>query len=386
MYDMDYHQLNQEVKESLYWSPHKKREKRIFLSINLILIGIICLLLLSIPSFKISVQIPSKIFAEKERAEKEENTTKQANVSSATTENNSSQKQKNENSKDSSKSDKTESSSKESEVQHTNILLIGIPGEPWPAPNLTDSIKVISLNKNSEKSSVSTISIPRDLLVKIPGSEMKTRINALYSIGGIKMLKKKIKQIVGLKIHHFALLDLSTLKRMISIVGGVKVEVKNDIYDPRFPTKNRGYQTFSISKGTQHLDAETAIKYMRSRHQARGDFGRIERQQQVMKALRGKLSKLNIFSEFPKLVQIYKEIRKEDKTNLDLSEIKTLYQIATQMREKKVDSLLLEAGKSKSLLKYGETVLGGNVSSVLWPKAGKFNYSKIRERAREITK
>lgn len=383
---MDYHQLNQEVKESLYWSPHKKRKKRLFLSINLVLVGIICLFLFSIPSFKISVQIPNKIFAEKKQSKKEGNPIKQANISSTAVENNSSQKQKNETSKDSSKSDKTAALSKESKVQHTNILLIGIPGKPWPAPNLTDSIKVISLNNNSGGSSVSIISIPRDLLVKIPGSEMKTRINALYSIGGIKMLKKKIKQIVGLKIHHFALLDLSTLKKMISIVGGVKVEVKNDIYDPQFPTKDRGYQTFSISKGTQRLDAETAIKYMRSRHQARGDFGRIERQQQVIKALREKLSKLNIFSGFPRLIQIYKEIRKEDKTNLDLSEIKTLYQIAAQMREEKVDSMLLEAGKHNSPLKYGETVLGGNVASVLWPKAGKFNYSKIRKKAREITK
>lgn len=268
-------------------------------------------------------------------------------------------------------------------TQRTNILLIGIPGDPWPAPYLTDSIEVVSFSK--EKSEACVIAIPRDLLVKIPGSNYETRINALFSIEqNPSLLQEKIKEITGLEVHYWTIIDLQLIKQLIDAIDGVDIVATEDIYDPTFPTINRGYETFSISAGPHHLDGETAIKYIRSRHQAEGDFSRIKRQQQVMDAIKTKV--LTQPQYLPKMVNLFLE--NKDKTNIGVGEIKTIIELVKNFSKEsesssvKVKYLLLDAGKKDSLLVYGKTILGQNTASVLWPRAGKFDYTEIQSRIR----
>lgn len=268
-------------------------------------------------------------------------------------------------------------------TQRTNILLIGIPGDPWPAPYLTDSIEVVSFSK--EKSEACVIAIPRDLLVKIPGSNYETRINALFSIEqNPSLLQEKIKEITGLEVHYWTIIDLQLIKQLIDAIDGVDIVATEDIYDPAFPTINRGYETFSISAGPHHLDGETAIKYIRSRHQAEGDFSRIKRQQQVMDAIKTKV--LTQPQYLPKMVNLFLE--NKDKTNIGVGEIKTIIELVKNFSKEsesssvKVKYLLLDAGKKDSLLVYGKTILGQNTASVLWPRAGKFDYTEIQSRIR----
>lgn len=262
------------------------------------------------------------------------------------------------------------------ENQKTNILLIGIPGEPWPAPYLTDSIEILSINENNKN--ISVTALPRDLLVKIPNSKFETRINALYSISSNpETLKEKVKEITGITPHYYVIIDLATIEKIINTLGGIDIDVKNDIYDPKFPTVSRGYETFSIFAGINHLDGETAIKYIRSRHQSRGDFGRIERQQQVMEVLREKIISLNLLSDFSKILAIFENFK--GKTDIGIGEIKTMADAAKKITSANIQYFFIDAGVKDSLLVYGKTILGKNLASVLWPKKGKFDYSEIKE-------
>lgn len=272
----------------------------------------------------------------------------------------------------------------ENEQGKTNILLIGIPGEPWPSPELTDSIEVVSFG---QEGGILVIAVPRDLLVKIPGSNYETRINALYSIGqGPKLLQQALKEITGLETQYWFIIDLKTMEKIIDILGGIEVEVKEDIYDPLFPTENRGYETFSLKAGIHHLDGKTAIKYIRSRHDIRGDFTRIERQQQVMEIIKNKILNLDILSDFPKIVSLYNEF--QGKTNIGLEEIKTITILAKDIMKNQnnpnIRYLVLDAGKEDSLLVSGKSIFGGRTAYVLWPKKGKFNYSEIKEEIRRL--
>ncbi|HOK35130.1 MAG TPA: LCP family protein [Candidatus Pacearchaeota archaeon] len=260
----------------------------------------------------------------------------------------------------------------------TNILLIGVPGEPWPAPYLTDSIEIVSLSEIDKSALI--VALPRDLLVKIPGSNYETRINSLFEMEqNPSLLQKKVAEITGLETQYWIIIDLQLIKNVINAVDGIDIEVKEDIYDPLFPTINRGYEVFSISAGPHHLDGETAIKYIRSRHEAKGDFSRIERQQQVMDALR--IKALNP-KYLPKLLILFNDFK--GKTNIGLGEIKTLINFAQDFSQeetsKKIKYLILDAGSKDSLLVYGKTSLGKNIASVVWPRVGKFNYSEIQSR------
>lgn len=273
-----------------------------------------------------------------------------------------------------------EVSLKRDETKRINFLLLGFPGEPWPAPYLTDSIEVISIDEDFKK--ILVIGIPRDLLVKIPDSGFETRINALYALSNDpKIIREKIKEITGLEIQYWLILDLSFFKKIIDSLNGIEIEVKEDILDKKFPTINRGYETFFIEKGKQIIDGEKTIKYIRSRRTKGGDFDRINRQQQVMEAILEKIKKLNLLLDFPKILSIFEEIK--NKTNVNLEEIPLLIEIGKNFSNNenkiKIEYFSLDAGKPDSLLVFGETLIGKNLASVIWPKKGKFDYEEIRE-------
>ena len=162
-----------------------------------------------------------------------------------------------------------------------NILCLGIPGKGHPGEKLTDTIilAVVNLPKN-----ITLISIPRDLLVEISYSNQKklTKINHLYQIGGIDLIKKKVQEITGIEANNYVIVDLIAVKEIIDALDGLNIYVPYDINDYYFPGPNYSYTTFSIKKGWRYLDGELALKYIRTRHIGEGDFDRMKRQQQVI--------------------------------------------------------------------------------------------------------
>jgi len=254
-----------------------------------------------------------------------------------------------------------------------NILLLGVPGPPWPAPYLTDSIDVLSIWQNK----IYLIGLPRDLLVKIPKTEYATKINVLYSIGGIEMIQEKVEEITALKIQYFAVLNLKSMEKIIDAVGGIDIEAIEDIYDPNFPTKNRGIETFQIEKGRHHLSGKEAIKYLRTRNSPEGDFGRMKRQKEVFEKVAQKIQDENF--SFSKIISLFELFFKDIKTNISPKEIYALSQLGENFDAKKMNYFILDGGKKDSPLSFGKTILGSNIASVLWPKEGQFNYQKIQK-------
>lgn len=75
---------------------------------------------------------------------------------------------------------------------------------------------------------------------------------------------------------------------MVDAIGGIDICVNEpDFYDSKL--------NFSLAQGVNHLDGNTALSYVRARHAtANGDFGRIERQQQFIRAVMGKIGKPSV--------------------------------------------------------------------------------------------
>lgn len=258
-----------------------------------------------------------------------------------------------------------------------NILALGRPGQGYSGENLTDTILLIHLEPQENKAIL--ISLPRDLLVKIPNRDYSTKINALYNITGIEGLKSKIEEITGLTIDYHVLIDLVVTEEIIKLVDGLNVFVPQDINDPFFPGKNYSYETFNLSAGWRYLDGPTALKYIRTRYTSpNGDFDRMARQQQIINLLKKKVLALNLLWDFPTYLKIFNSLNNHIETDLGLLEMKSLWQTAKDIDINKINNLVIDK-KETNLLIGGQVMFGNQKASVVYPKAGQENYEEIRE-------
>lgn len=280
------------------------------------------------------------------------------------------------------------------QTPRTNILLLGMSGPGYEAPDLTDTILVLSVDPSA--GSATMISLPRDLYVEVPEIEdgrnyyagYFTKINALYQLNKNSeseelaegMIKQKIGQITGLEIDNYVLMDLEGLKEIIDQIGGLNVFVEKDVFDPRFPAKNFATETFELKNGWRWLDGQTTLRYIRTRHDIEGDFGRIKRQQAVLEALRKKILGMSPLWDLPKIIEIVRTLRRDFKTDLDVLDIKRLWDISRKIdSSSKIKHIVIDANQENGLLEESTAVLGGKTGFILIPKAGVENYEEIRE-------
>ena len=271
-----------------------------------------------------------------------------------------------------------------------NILLLGMGGEGHSGKYLTDTIIVASINLQTYQ--LALLSIPRDLYIQIPNSSVHTKINAVYAYGlsnqekssteALRPLKKLIQEITGQPIDYYAVLDFEGFKKIINELGGIDVEVPEDILDTRYPGPNFSYQTFEIKKGFHHLDGETALKYARVRHTKGGDFGRARRQQQIMAAAKRKAFSLKTFLDLPRLNRLVNILGEHFKTDVSFSEIPSFLQLAREINIYQTTNIVLDAWSENALLASTHVPLGGVMAYVLLPRAK--NYSQIQELEKNI--
>ncbi|MET9023228.1 LCP family protein [Actinopolymorpha sp. NPDC004070] len=136
------------------------------------------------------------------------------------------------------------------------------------------------LHITSDRKSVQVISFPRDSWVTIPGHG-KNRLNAAYSFGGPQLYVRTMEHLTGLRIDHVAAIDWAGFMALTDALGGVEMSFK---HDTRLTTGKQ------YAPGTHTLSGEEALAYVRERHHVPGgDFGRIDRQQNFLRTLMGKV-------------------------------------------------------------------------------------------------
>jgi len=178
-----------------------------------------------------------------------------------------------------------------------NILLAGIDSRPWAHGGRTDALVVVVIHRKSGH--VGLVSIPRDLLVAIPGDE-PNRINTVYAKGrkvggaeqGVALLRQVIRHALGLPISSVLFLDHGGFEGLVDALGGVSVQVicpiEDRFLDPRGPG---GRLPLKLEAGSHHLDGRTALMFVRSRH-GRGLLDRSRRHQAMLVALRQRAAEL----------------------------------------------------------------------------------------------
>lgn len=262
-----------------------------------------------------------------------------------------------------------------------NILLLGRAGEKYPGRNLTDTVMLLSLDM--EKKRVGLLSLPRDLFAPIAGTGLSTKLNSLYQIGlndgsGGEVLRESVAEITGLPIHYYAMIDFDGFERMIDALGGIQVEVKRDIYDPRYPGKNYSHETFALSKGWQKLDGQTALKYARERHDdPEGDFGRTKRQQDIMQAVRDRAWSLPTFLNPFALSGFLESLGKSITTDIPPEELGRFIELTRGFDTKNISTVVVDAWKKESLLRVSHVETGAGRAFILVPRSG--NWDEIHD-------
>ena len=192
-------------------------------------------------------------------------------------------------------------------VEETNIINIaffGIDRRDVNEPSRSDSIMILSIDAANKKIKIS--SIMRDTYVAIK-SHGDTKINHAYAYGGPQLAIRTLNENFNLDIRDYVTVDFFNLEKIIDIMGGVTIDVKQDEirFITDYVTEVANIEKKSVSVvtkvGLQKLNGLQAVAYSRIRYTDGGDFVRTERQRTVLSAMLTKIQSLGI-TEFSSVV------------------------------------------------------------------------------------
>ncbi len=260
-----------------------------------------------------------------------------------------------------------------------NVLVLGQGGAGHDGGLLSDTLILASIKPSTGQ--VALLSIPRDLIVKIPDYGFK-RINFAnaygeindYPGGGAAFSARIIEDMLKQPINYYVRVDFNGFKKIVDELGGITVVVDKAFTDNQYPTEDGGYQTVSFKAGKQKLSGDEALKYVRSRHAPgeTGDFARARRQQKVMLALKDKiLTPMNLLNP-GKLTSLYDNLRQHISTNIQLWEIPVFLNLAQNADFSNISFKVLDDSPAGPL--YATTTEDG--AFILAPKVA--DYSEIR--------
>jgi LCP family protein required for cell wall assembly len=216
-----------------------------------------------------------------------------------------------------------------------NILLIGsdkstVPGDP----GRSDTQLLVRLDP--ETKSISMLSLPRDLQVDIPGVGVN-KMNTAYSYGGPALVIDAFKQLTGLPINGWIEVNFGGFWHVVNFLGGIYLPVDHKYFVP----ESADYKSIDLDAGYQLVRGKQALNYVRFRHDQRGDFTRMQRQQLFLRAVQQQSGRWS--SDPTKVLKLIKAITGETKSSLSsLKKIAPLVQLAFEVNTSKVFQAHLE--------------------------------------------
>ena len=176
-------------------------------------------------------------------------------------------------------------------------------------PGVFRSDTIMMLHVTADRDHAYLVSIPRDAYVRIFNAkgrfEEKNKINVALSVYGPASYVSTVEHLTGLRMDHQVVVDWAGFKDIADALGGVEVYIPESFYDTS--------QKIQWIAGRQNLKGDEALAYVRTRYNLpdeSGDFGRIARQQNFLRAMMGKmLSKGTLANPF-KLTNTLKAVVK----------------------------------------------------------------------------
>ena len=212
-----------------------------------------------------------------------------------------------------------------------SVLLLGVD-EREDDRGRSDTVVVMTVNP-AEKST-KMVSIPRDTYTEIVGRGTTDKINHAYAFGGIEMSLATVENLLDIPIDYVMQVNMEGFQDIVDAVGGV--EVNNTMAFDDYP------------EGTLQLNGDEALGYVRMRKQdPEGDFGRQNRQKQVIQAIMKEGASVNSLLNYKDIFTALGDNVRTNMTFDEMMEVQSNYRDAIGT----VDQMIVEDG-------YGETING----------------------------
>jgi LCP family protein required for cell wall assembly len=160
----------------------------------------------------------------------------------------------------------------QTQAKPKNVLVVGVDEHDY-----TDSIILLRFNDDR---SLSVVSLPRDSWVSAGGT--MTKLNQVYVESGVDTLVAAVRDLTGVAVEHWAVVDMAAVAALTNAVGGVSVCLNAATVDK--------YAGADFPAGKQMLNGDAALAFIRQRHGLpNGDLDRIVRLQVFLESLLGKV-------------------------------------------------------------------------------------------------
>src|SRR5579884_4117013 len=147
---------------------------------------------------------------------------------------------------------------------------------------------------------ISLLSIPRDTRAPIPGHGFD-KINAAHAYGGGALAVRTVQNLLGVRFPYYIEISERGFVHLIDAVGGVTLRIDQDLnYDDNWDGLH-----IHLKKGNRRLGGRDAVGYARYRHDALGDIGRVQRQQQLLNALLDELRKPRVVLRAQRILNVF---------------------------------------------------------------------------------
>lgn len=200
-------------------------------------------------------------------------------------------------------------------TQPTTILVMGTDVDYMPGRHgtpITSSLRgrsdtILVVHLDPIRNRLGVLSIPRDTLVSIPEHGMQ-KINAANAYGGPYLAQQTVSNFLGIPVDHYVVLNLAGFVDLVNELGGVTVEI---------PTRMRYIDwtaklNIDLTPGFHTLTGNQAMGFVRFRHTALGDIGRVQRQQIFLKAVLARALRPDTWTHLPALMRIAQQYSETD--------------------------------------------------------------------------
>jgi LCP family protein required for cell wall assembly len=249
-----------------------------------------------------------------------------------------------------------------------NILLLGSDNDgKFTFPRILTQVMMV-VHIDTVNNIVSMVSIPRDSWVAVPEVGGMHKIDQAFLLGaqrgnsfesGVRLARLTVEQDYGITIDRYAWVGLDGFAKVIDMLGGVNVDITHPVVDDTYPDDNGtssdprnpyAYTRLYLAPGPQRLTGEQALEYVRTRHSDQiGDIGRTERQQQVLTALKPKLTSLNMLAN---VAQLLESLDKKFYTDLSEQELLAMAEYGRMLSSNTVQHVTLGPGHGQQ--NYGD--------------------------------
>ena len=250
------------------------------------------------------------------------------------------------------------------------ILLLGTDQRPDDPFAKTDTMLVVRIDPQSD--SVVVVGVPRDICVDLCRTE-PYRINSVLFYEGPDGLRRRVGDLLGITIDYHVIMNFDGFVRLVDFFGGVDIDVPREIVDYSYPNAaDDGFEPFLLAAGQQRLDGETALRYVRTRWEdPEGDFGRINRQQDFLVAMKSQVLSPKLILQVPALIG---QLTDTFETDLPLGDMPSLAKLALGIPQGAIISVNIDYNDNRVY-----PIEAENSAKVLMP-----NESLIRAYVREV--